>query len=84
MTRRGMAFALVVAMLSAVAAAQAYAPIDDGCDDAGWSHAGADGGRKRSGDAYAEGRYGVWISSDDSGQCTMESNCRDHLQECDD
>ena len=27
MTRRGMAFALVVAMLSAVAAAQAYAPI---------------------------------------------------------
>jgi hypothetical protein len=57
---------------------------DDGCDDAGWSHAGADGGRKRSGDAYAEGRYGVWIPSDDSGQCTMESNCRDHLQECDD
>jgi hypothetical protein len=85
MTRRGMAFALVVAMLSAVAAAQAYAPhCDDGCDDAGWSHTGADGRRKRSGDAYAEGRYGVWIPSDDSGQCTVESNCRDHLQECDD
>ena len=85
MTRRGMAFALVVAMLSAVAAAQAYAPIvtmvvtmPDGRTQE------LTAARKRSDDAYAEGRYGVWIPSDDSGQCTMESNCRDHLQECDD
>ena len=81
MTRRGMAFALLVAILSAVAAAQAYAPIvtmvvtmpDGRTQEVTAAESGLATLTLRDGTEYGF-----------RPTCTMESNCRDHLQERDD
>jgi hypothetical protein len=85
MARRSLPFTLVaVLLIRAIAAAQAHAPVvtmSVTLPDGRTQELTAP--RKRTRHTDTQRRYGVRRPSHDSGQCTVESNRRDDLQERD-